>query len=231
MLRAGPGRTSTSCTSGHWHPRKMRSPGFHSGATPRLVHWGIRARNFHFGCCGIYADALPQTITTTAATTTKLSGYQPLAGPDAGHRRALDQPLATPRLRAELLECRLVIRRNNRRAPHLVRAETSPMPGAAIVGLRSWAGARIGGVASALTSCSAPAGSYADRRGPPRYRHLCARNTRRQSPAGLPLQICRAGGTILAFEFRSSARSGTGLASRPEPPPTRPMPAHRTLRW
>ena len=33
----------------------------------------------------------------------------PLTGPDAGHRRALDQPLAATGLRAELLECRLVL--------------------------------------------------------------------------------------------------------------------------
>jgi hypothetical protein len=33
---------------------------------------------------------------------------RPLTGSDAGHRRPLDQPLAAPRLRAELLECRLV---------------------------------------------------------------------------------------------------------------------------
>ena len=33
---------------------------------------------------------------------------QPLTGSDAGHRRALDQPLAPTRLRAELLEWRLV---------------------------------------------------------------------------------------------------------------------------
>src|SRR5262249_45078676 len=32
---------------------------------------------------------------------------QPPPRPDAGHRRALDQPPATSRLRAELLECRL----------------------------------------------------------------------------------------------------------------------------
>ena len=32
----------------------------------------------------------------------------PLTRPDAGHRRALDQPLAAAGLRAELLECRLV---------------------------------------------------------------------------------------------------------------------------
>ena len=32
---------------------------------------------------------------------------QPLTQPDARHRRTLDQPLATSRLRAELLECRL----------------------------------------------------------------------------------------------------------------------------
>jgi transposase len=34
---------------------------------------------------------------------------QSLTQPDARHRRPLDQPLAAPRLRAELLECRLVI--------------------------------------------------------------------------------------------------------------------------
>jgi transposase len=33
---------------------------------------------------------------------------QPLTRPDARHRRALDQPLAAPALRTELLECRLV---------------------------------------------------------------------------------------------------------------------------
>jgi len=32
---------------------------------------------------------------------------QPLTRSDAGHRRALDQPLAASRLRTELLECRL----------------------------------------------------------------------------------------------------------------------------
>jgi len=32
---------------------------------------------------------------------------QPLTGSDAGHHRALDQPLAAAALRAELLECRL----------------------------------------------------------------------------------------------------------------------------
>jgi hypothetical protein len=31
---------------------------------------------------------------------------RPLTRSDAGHRRALDQPLAAARLRAELLECR-----------------------------------------------------------------------------------------------------------------------------
>src|SRR5262249_61291978 len=36
---------------------------------------------------------------------------QPLTGPDARRRRPLDQPLAAPGLRAELLECRLVARR------------------------------------------------------------------------------------------------------------------------
>ena len=36
---------------------------------------------------------------------------QPLTRPDAPRRRALDQPLAAPTLRAELLECRLALRR------------------------------------------------------------------------------------------------------------------------
>src|SRR6185369_8496665 len=59
----------------------------------------------------------------------------PLTGPDAGHRRALDQPLAATGLPTELLECRLAsssaclrCSRHPTKAPGTPGKDVNPFP-------------------------------------------------------------------------------------------------------